>query len=101
GRVGGPGSGDDRPVDRLGARGAVYLGDVQCAGRFAEQAESGIALRIEIDHERVDPLVEGRGCQDEGHRRLADAALEGTHTLDEHIRLSTERGGRTGTATGV
>src|SRR5699024_9402840 len=43
--------------------------------------------------ERVHPLVQGGRGQAQGHGRLADAALQGTHTHDEHPRSLPTRAG--------
>ena len=79
-----PGGGDDGAVDRLGAGRGEHLGDIHGAGGLAQQPERGVTLRIEIDHQGVHLLMEGGRSQAQGHRRLADAALQGTHTHDEH-----------------
>jgi hypothetical protein len=72
--VGGPTRGDAQAGDRA----RPFLGEsLVDAERWIPHAESGggVGLRIEVDHEGVEPPGPGRGREAERDRRLADAAL--------------------------
>src|SRR5690606_27106693 len=68
----------DRLADGLLLGVLEHIGDVEALGRAHIEAGRDIGLRVEVDDKRADAAGERRRREAQGHRRLADAALERT-----------------------